>query len=335
MSKYTIKNRFALLALGILAVILIGNIGYILVKTHQGADPTMIEAMYWTLVTLTTLGSYPADVSIAGNYGMILTILIVLSGVFTLFIGLQIAIGPWIEETMKRAVKEKTEPIPKEKHVIVCGYTELGREVIRNLSSHDVPFTVITESEEKSDELKEKKIPFILGDPTNSKILKKANIEEAISLIAVSDDATNSFISLTARNIDPEIRIVSSIKQSHHEGIVKRAGANHVISPKSITGAMIGGKAIHGSIVGMGQEDESILSGLKIEHIKIGKDSKFTDKTIQEADIGSETGAAIIGVWKKGKLHAPVSPGLKIEHEDIVLAVGEEESLKKLKEYGG
>ncbi len=334
MREYTLRNRFALLALTILAVILSGNIGYILVKTYyETGVPTLVEAMYWTLVTLTTLGSYPSNTEFTSDAGMILTILVVVSGVFTLFIGLQIAIGPWIEETMKKALRKKGEPLPQDGHVIVCGYSEIGKEAIRNLKSHDVDFIVITNSKEKGEELHNKKIPYVTGDPTKTETLKKANIENALSLIAVADDDTNAFICLTAHKINPDIRIVSSIQESHHEVILKRAGATHVISPKSITGAMIGGKAINESVIGLQSQEEDTLAGLQLEQITLKEDSRLANKTIRDADIGSRTGTAVVGLWKGGDLNVGVSPSQKIEPGDILLALGEEENLEKLRRY--
>lgn len=335
MGKYTLKNRFALLILGIIGVVLAGNIGYIVVKTSEGANPTIVDAFYWTLATLTTLGAYPGNVEFTSTNGKILTMLMVLSGVVTLFIGLQIAIGPWIEETMKKALKKKSEPLPDKKHVIVCGYSEIGKEVIRNLKSHNVKFVVITNSNKEGKELHKKKLPYIKGDPTKTKTLKRANIESALSLIAVSDDATNAFICLTAKKINPKIRIVSSIEESHHDAILQRAGATHIVSPKSITGAMIGGKALNESIVGIEKEDEQLLAGLKIEQIKMKKDSELANKTIRDSDIGSKTGVAIVGIWKKGELDVGISPEQKMMPGDIVLALGESEGLEKLKELSG
>ncbi|MFW6375951.1 MAG: potassium channel family protein [Thermoplasmatota archaeon] len=335
MGKYTLKNRFALLILGIIGVVLAGNIGYIIVKTSEGANPTIVDAFYWTLATLTTLGAYPGNVEFTSVNGKILTMMMVLSGVFTLFIGLQIAIGPWIEETMKRALKTKSEPLPEEKHVIVCGYSEIGKEVIRNLKSHNVEFVVITNSSDESKELHKRKIPYVKGDPTKTKTLKKANINSALSLIAVSDDATNAFICLTAKKVNPKVRIVSSIKESHHDAILHRAGATHIVSPKSITGAMIGGKAIGESIIGIEKEDEEILTGLKVEQIKMKKDSDMANKTIRNADIGSKTGVAVVGIWRKGELDVGISPSRKMKPGDIILALGESENLKKFKELVG
>jgi len=335
MGKYTLKNRFALLILGIIGVILAGNIGYIAVKTAEGANPSLVDAFYWTLATLTTLGAYPGNVEFTSVNGKILTMLMVLSGVVTLFIGLQIAIGPWIEETMKKALKTKSEPLPDKKHVIVCGYSEIGKEVIRNLKSHNVDFVVITSSDEEGKKLHKKKIPYIKGDPTKTKTLKKAKINSALSLIAVSDDATNAFICLTAKKVNPKIRIVSSVEESHHDAILQRAGANHIVSPKSITGAMIGGKAINESIVGIEKEDEELLAGLKIEQVKMSKDSDLANKTIRNADIGSKTGVAIVGIWKKGELEVGISPSQKIKPDEIILALGESKDLKKFKELAG
>lgn len=333
MGKYTLRNRFALLALGIFSMILMGNIGYIVVKTWEGGNPTILEAMYWTVVTLSTLGSYPSGMTFQSDYGMVLTIFIVLGGVLTIFIGLQIVVGPWIENTMKRALKKKKEPIPSGGHVIVCGFSGLGNEVIRNLEEHGVDHVVITDKEEELEKLLKKKIPFVKGDSTETKTLKKANVRSANTVVAVSDDSTNAFICLTTHKIDPDIRIVSSVDRSKNKGILRRAGADHVISSKSITGAMIGTKAIEDSVIEMDEDSEKLLGGLKIEQIKIDKDSRLADRSIKEAKIGTKTGAAVVGIWKGGNLKVSISPKDELKPGDTVLALGDVEQLKSLKRY--
>lgn len=333
LDRFTLKNRLLLLSLGIVSVIILGNIGFILVKMHEGSQPSFLESMYWTIVTLSTLGSYPAGMTFTSRYGMTLTIIVVLGGVATMGIGLQIVVGPWLERTMKNAIKKKRTKLPEKEHVIVCGYSEMGKEVIRNLKSHNVEFLVITDVEEKVKKLSRSRIPFISGDSTKMKTLKEANIDGALSLVAVNDDSTNAFICLTANKLNKDIRIVSSVDRSKHEAILRRAGADHVVSSKSITGAMIGSKAIDESLIDIEEGGEELLEGLKIEQMNISEDSKIAGKTIQEADIGKKTGAAVVGIWKDGDLRVSVSPSDKLKPDDIILVLGNSEQLQNIERY--
>lgn len=333
MKRYTLKNRFVILALGIVTVILLGNIGYILVKTYEGGSPTLIDAMYWTIVTLATLGSYPPGMTFLSTYGKILTIITVLGGIITIFIGLQIVAGPWIEYTLKRALKKRKQPLPEKGHVIICGYSELGKEVIRNIKSYNIDCVVVTKVEREYQELMKSNLPYIKGDPTKTKILKKSRIDKALSLVAVSDDSTNAFICLTAKKENPDIRIVSSVDEPRHKSILKRAGADYIVSSKSITGAMVGTKVVGDSFIGIEESDEEFIDGLKIKHFTINDSSKLVEKTIKEAKIGSKTGSAIVGIWKNGVLHVSVSPTDRLEKRDIVLALGSNKELERLERY--
>lgn len=333
LDRFTLKNRLLLLSLGIVSVVILGNIGFIMVKLHEGYQPTLLESMYWTIVTLSTLGSYPAGMTFTSRYGMTLTIIVVLGGVATMGIGLQIVVGPWLERTMKRALKKKRVSLPEKDHVIVCGYSGMGKEVIRNLESHDVDFLVISNDEDKIKKLNNSRLPFIAGDSTKMKTLKKANIDDAFSLVAVDDDSTNAFICLTANKINKNVRIVSSVEKSRHEGILRRAGADHVVSSKSITGAMIGAKAIDESLIDIGEKGEELLEGLKIEQMNITEDSELAEKTIKEAEIGKKTGAAVVGIWDNGNLKVSVSPSDKLLPGDIILVLGNTEQLKNLRRY--
>ena len=96
---------------------------------------------------------------------------------------------------------------------------------------------------------------------------------------------------------------------------------------------MVGAKTIGESLVGIEDGTEELVAGLKIEQLTIKEESNLANKTIREADIGSKTGTAVVGIWKKGNLEVSVSPSDRLNPGDIILALGGVEELKSLKRY--
>lgn len=193
-----LKNRVVFFSLALFTVFVTGVAGYCFIKTTYGdGSVSIIDGIYWTVVTMTTLGSYPLGVELTSVAGKIFTGIIVSMGITIVFIGLPLTVAPWFEERMKKVIMPEKTPVPDENHVIVCGYSDTGKEVVETLKMHNFSYVIVEKDDSLEKELSG--IPFVAGDPISEETLKNANISKAASLIAVKDDATNAFICLTAK----------------------------------------------------------------------------------------------------------------------------------------
>lgn len=329
------RSRFITFAAIVVIVILIGITGYCLIETNYEENPAkdrdlFVNALYWTVVTLSTLGSYPTGVELTSNVGKLFTVFTVILGISTIFIAFPLAIGPLLEERMKRIIKPKTLPIPGKEHVIICGFSKLGKEVINDLKMYDVKFVVIENDENKIKELSDEKIPFVHGDPSEEKVLEKANIYSALSLVSVSDDSLNAFICLTAKKIAPNIRIVTNVQNTENVKILKRAGADMVISPKFTAGILLGRQVISEHELDI-TNTLAFFGNLEIRQQTITKKSPFIGKTLLEAKIREKTGVLIIGIWRGGECQLNPHPDQLLVEGDILLVMGTRQQVSKLK----
>lgn len=330
------RSRFIAFAAIVTVVILIGIIGYCIIETNYEKDPAhgrdlFVNALYWTIVTLSTLGSYPIGIELTSFIGKIYTIFIVTLGILTIFIAFPLAISPLLEERMKNILKLKTLPIPVENHVIICGYSALGKEVINDLKMHEINFVVIEKNEIEIKKLAKEKIPFIHGDPSEERVLEKANINSALSLVSVSDDSLNAFICLTAKKIAPNIRIVTNVQKTENIKILKRAGAKTVISPKYTAGILLGRQVISSHELDF-TNTLAFFGDLEIKQHTITKKSPVIGKSLQDAQIKEKTGVLIFGIWKKGDFQLNPDSNQILEEEDILIIMGTKKQVRKLKE---
>jgi hypothetical protein len=128
-----LKNRVVFFGLALFAVFITGVAGYCFIKTtYENGNISLIDGVYWTVVAMTTLGSYPMGVELTSAAGKIFTGIIVGMGIIIVFIGLPLIVAPWFEEIMKKALMPEKMPVPDENHVIVCGYSDAGKEVVEN-----------------------------------------------------------------------------------------------------------------------------------------------------------------------------------------------------------
>lgn len=227
------RLRFLPVVIGLIVLPLIGTAGYMLLE-----GMSLLDALYMTVITMSTVGF--AEVKPLSPVGRLFTIGFIVSSVFLLAYALNIAAHylfsgewrkHWVEQKRNRMITKLSN------HVIVCGYGRVGRHVVAELKSANIPFVIIDINAEKIRSLEEAGALCVLGDAAEEANLKQAGIERARGLIAaVKSDAENVFIVLTARSLRADIPIVARADQDESQAKLRRAGATQVILPYHITG---------------------------------------------------------------------------------------------------
>ncbi len=322
MRLWNVKTRIRALGLSLMTLFLTGVVGFVLIKTYvEGEHVTFVEAMYWTIITLTTLGYYPPGVGLTSDIGMAFTILIVGSGVIIIFVGVPSVVAPWFEERLQRATKARKTPLPEGGHIVVVGYNPTSRYAIEELRHHGFASVVVDEDREHEQELLEKGVPFVWGDPTDEETLKKARLDTSLGLMLTGQDDVNIFAAITARKVNPEVHIVSIARDPEKEKLLYKIGVNKVVSPGSFVGRMLANRALgryEADII----EGKKLLGGLEMRQYTLTPRSGITGKTLAESGIGEKTGILVIGVWREGELTVTPQPDFVFKEGDIVVIMG-------------
>jgi voltage-gated potassium channel len=123
-------------------------------------------------------------------------------------------------------------------HTIIVGYGRNGEQAAMELQDAGVDFVVIDKRENVMNRIREdESLLYIRGDATHEETLFQARIEYAKALIATTpSDADNVFVVLTARSINPELKIISRASEMESVTKLHRAGATNVIMPERIGG---------------------------------------------------------------------------------------------------
>jgi voltage-gated potassium channel len=228
----------------------------------QGID-SLTDAFYFTLVTGSTVGY--GDISpVAGpddDIARLFTVSVVLVSVTSFAVALGVLLTPAIEARLTKALGRMTESQLEmlENHVLVLGFGDLTEPIIEELDGR-APFLVVTPDRERAEVLTDRGYDVLTGDPSDESVLRRANVEDALAAVtATQDDATDALAILTARQLNPEIRIVAAAAQQENINKLKRAGANTVISP-----AAIGGRLLAQSALGS-ESTEAIAAALEAE----------------------------------------------------------------------
>lgn len=318
----------------VVLLIAVGTAGYMFI---EGWTPG--ESLYMTFITISTVGY--GEVRPLSPSGRIFTIIFLVIGVFTIGYSLTRLAAFLFEGQIVKTVKERRMKrfLSRVKdHIIICGFGDIGKEVADEFLKKKIRFVVIDNNLEDPDIDRHSDITFIKGDAASEEVLLEAGIERARGIIScLPEDQQNVFVVLTARQLNGKLHIVT--KSSDERNVIKlrKAGANRIISPKQIAGHRMAAVSIQPSIVNFlevlssGGEDS-----VRIESIRVGKNSPLIGTTLKESNIGSHTGAVIIGILdSEGKARMNQSSlatmsSMMLNEGDELMALGNEEQLNSL-----
>lgn len=330
-----LKIRRLLIALAIIIlIVLVGTVGYMIL---EGWD--FLESFFFTIITLSTVGyTLPSTLSQATQ---IFTIILILSGITVVLYSLSILTSFIVEGEMRHIleVRRRMKKINNmSKHYIVVGVGTTGFFVCQNLLKEKKDFLIVDKSEEKIQQLLEEieaDIPYIIGDAKNESVLLDAGIERAKSIIlALPSDVDNLFVSLTVKSIVPNIDIIAKVNDPESVKKLSYAGIKRVVLESEIAGNRLAFMATRPNIVSF---LETIIhtpeKDLQLEEAKIPERSWMTGKTLREIALPDKVDLIVIAVRKKeNKSIFNPKASTKIEKGDVIIVLGEDSKIKKLRE---
>ncbi|HEX2054832.1 MAG TPA: NAD-binding protein [Actinomycetota bacterium] len=208
-------------------------------------------------------------------------------------------------------------------HYIVCAYGRVGRAAARELEAEGVPFVAIDNKEDLEPQMRRDGILYLIGDPTSEPVLRTAGIERARGIVcAVDDDATNVYVTLTARSLNPDIYIVARASSPETPERLKRAGANRVISPYWSSGRQMAMLVLRPRVV-----DSLEVLGRRLEEVAVDSDSHLVGRTVVDACGGA---VPLLIHRAGGETITHPGPDVIVEAGDRILAWGEDADLRPM-----
>ncbi len=307
-------------------IILLGTAGYMFIERWN-----FLDSLYMTVITITTVGFQ--EIKPISPSGRIFTIFLILTGVGVIAYTLGLFAQTMIEFQIVSILGRKK--LELKDHYIICGYGKLGKVVANELMLRGIPYLVIEKNPELKDDLERNRHPYLIGDATAEDILIEAGIERAKGIVALlSSDADNLFLTMTARTLNPNLFILSRADEEHTYKKLLRVGADRVIMPH-----LVGGQRVANLIARPTVSEFLELTvynreiELEMEELKVGKGSPLNGVTLEDSGIRQKMDVIIVAIRKKdrGMVFNPSSK-TKIEEGDILIALGQRNSLRKLSE---
>ncbi len=322
--KTMLSRRILAVLLAVIALATIGTLGYAFLEGWK-----ILDALYMTIITITTVGFQ--EVQPLSSSGRIFTIFLIGSSLLIVsyavsYLASALSGGKWQEYLRRREMNMEIRRLKN--HHIICGCGVVGREVIEHFTKVREPFVVIEKEEGKIREA-EQSVPhflYLLGDATREEILREAQIENAKSLLAlVGSDPDNVYIVVTARYLNPHLRIVARVMIPESIEIMKKAGAHYAICPQKIGGIRLAAAVLRphvSSFLDLVLRSEAF--GLSMEEVEVAPHSPLVGQSLGELKLTDNMGIFVIAIKPKHSPIFEVHPGAqKVLHaEDILILLG-------------
>lgn len=238
------KNYQELVAWFTVALALIyGICGSYMIRAHYDGIKTLMDAVYYTVVTYTTVGG---DINPITNDAKIFTMTMVIIGLGSFATTVTFIIGPKIESKVKGIFNIMGNLSSMKNHVIVCGFSDLAKAIVKHLKINGIPYVIIDNSLEAGNTQQEDNYIIFKGLISSVKTFEAVNIKKAKAVITVFDrDPENILTTLTIKEAlegvkhSENIKIITRIENENNIEKARKIGVNEIISPSSMAAKSI------------------------------------------------------------------------------------------------
>jgi voltage-gated potassium channel len=296
---------------------------------------TLFDGFYMVLTTITSIGY--GEIHPLSHTGRLFNSFVIITGVglVLLLVGgasrtllefeLQSVFG---RRRMDREISRLSD------HFIICGAGRVGRSAARELARKPLPFVVVDTNEAKLERYSAEGWLTLVGDATLAKVLHDAQIERARGLVAATTtDAINIYIILTARSLNPQLKIIARASEEDAEKHLLTAGADSVVSPYSFAGYRIAQTFMRPNVVDFFDTAMNQKRPLEIEEIKVGNGARVAGQTLEGSRIRQEMGVIVLAIKGENTAMRFNPPPDEVIHAgDHLIAMGDPEGLRRLEE---
>lgn len=236
------EKKFELLTLSTFAgfIIFAGSAAIYIFETHHNPKiNTLYDAIYWSIVTMGTVGY--GDIVPVTHEGMAVAMVLIILGIATLSFLTSILVSSFQSKLVELKSDRTIADIEKmNEYILICGYGRVGEVVAKMLYDDGYKIVIIDTDAHKIHLAQQRGIKAIMGDASKSKLLGELGIGKRVSKVicVTNSDEMNVFITLTARSLSSEVEIISRVIKKNNKKKYLLAGANFAFSADETIGLM-------------------------------------------------------------------------------------------------
>ena len=309
-------------------VVAFGTVGFTLVEGWS-----LLDSLYMTMMTVTTVGyGPPLPLTPAGRN---FSILFMVVGVGTAGYLLSTAVQSLVRSEILAAYGERRRQREMSKlheHYVICGAGRVGRRIVAEMRRAGVPFVVVESNALLAADLQLPDSQVLIRDATLDESLVEAGVERAAGLAScLPDDADNLYVVLTARTLNPSLRIVARAVEESAEPKLVRAGANRVIAPTIIGSHRMAQSLLKPAVADFMDSITADTLDLAFEQVEVAPGSALDGLKLKETDIRARLDVVVAAIRRQGgEMIFNPSGDTQIHAGDMLIGIGRSESMLEL-----
>jgi len=339
----------------LLMVMIVGALGFYFIWVWFSPNPEnhdFLDAIYLTVITLATVG-YADNMQFellpepGRSVALVFTIIYVLLAYGVVVWTSSTIVAYFVEGTLSDALfrrRHQRRATQMENHFILCGIGPAGLSIIEEFGKTGKPLVVVERDQERLNQLENEhgeNVVLLHGDETDETVLSHAGIERAGGLICnLPSDPENLFLTITARSLNPKLRIVSSAMDPKSRDKMVRAGADSVVFPWQIGAMRLASEMIRPTVVSfLDRMLRDPRRQIRVSEVPVSAKADFLGKSIQSSQIHKTFGLLVVA------LHLPDAPTNEflynppgdhvIEAGSVLVVIGEVEQVDRLNRAAG
>jgi len=304
------------------AFLLLSSVGYYLIE----GDYTFLDAVYMTVITVGTVGYHVVGGDELTNPGKVWTIFVIAGGLTSGAVAMSLVVAAVVEGQLRRIfgsrqLERKIAGLSG--HVIVCGYGRMGKRIADSLQRAGLDVVVVDWDPERTRMAGLEHHLYVLGDAQDEAMLRRAGVERAGTFVAaLKTDADNVFVTLTARGLNPEMRVIARARDTATENKLRRAGADRAVCPDVIGADWVVDVVVRPAMVDFVQMAQNGVE-LEMDQLTVPADSWMVGRTLRELALPARVGAIVAAV-RRSDGQPVYNPGsdLKLQTGDTLILIG-------------
>lgn len=284
----------------VIVIIFFSVLFHLIMLYAEDRNFSWITGLYWTLTVMSTLGF--GDITFESDIGRVFSVIVLMTGIVLLLIMLPFAFirffyAPWLEAQIHTQTPRKA-PSDTEGHVIICRYDSIAPNLIERLKHNQIPYFIVEPDTTEAARLFQDGISVVQGEIDSGLTYKRLRVEKARLVFANAEDAINTNIILTIKEVAPHVPVAATATATDSIDILELSGATEVLPLKRELGKHLANR------ISVGRTQTNIIGNfadwLVVEFTV--HDTPFKNLKIRDTNIREQTGVNIIGVWERGHL---------------------------------
>ncbi len=325
--RRNLRALLKFLLLSILIILIFSILFHWIMAEVEGQQHSWLTGFYWTLTVMSTLGF--GDITFQSDIGRFFSMVVLLTGIVLLLIMLPFAFiryfyAPWLEAQLRWHAPRHV-PANVSGHVIICRIDSITPGLIRKLNFNHIPAYVLEPDPVAAAQLAGDDIPVVIGEIDSRETYERLRVGEARMVVANAEDTTNTNITLTVREIAPEVPVVAVVENEDSVDILELSGATHVLHLKRKLGEHLATRVAlgHRRVHLIGSFMDLLIAEFTVQN------TPLSGLTLQDTKLREITGVSVVGVWKRAQL-LPASPDLRLTEHSIPVVIGVREQITAL-----